>query len=164
MQIKYAGYDTHHIFVCPDLLNLYGNNENIIIETKLDERKTKVIGFENHGGITHHVHAPFGRALFGNWDFSKNHYEGFFKTNVIATYLHGPLLAKNPKVADYIIQYCINRKSSKHIVQPKIDDSLEIQCRQNLFHRMLKNKKRKFIFKSFSSFIYFLCRTIYIIY
>ena len=39
---------------------------NIVIETELDGEKYKVIGFENHGGMTDNVKTPFGRVLFGN--------------------------------------------------------------------------------------------------
>ncbi len=39
---------------------------NIVIETELNNKKTKVIGFENHGGQTFNVTTPFGTVLLGN--------------------------------------------------------------------------------------------------
>lgn len=62
---------------------------NIIIETTLPNGiKTKVIGFENHGGQTYGINTPFGQVLKGNGNKFGDSYEGFFLNNVIATYLH----------------------------------------------------------------------------
>ena len=61
---------------------------NIVVEADLDGKKTKVIGFENHGGQTFNVADPFGRVLTGNGNKFEDDNEGFFRKNVIATYLH----------------------------------------------------------------------------
>ena len=62
---------------------------NIIIETTLPNGvKTKVIGFENHGGQTYGVNSPFGQVIIGNGNKFGDNQEGFFLKNVIATYLH----------------------------------------------------------------------------
>jgi len=42
--------------------------------------------------------------LYGNGNKFGDEYEGFMTQNVIATYLHGPLLSKNPELTDYIIK------------------------------------------------------------
>ena len=112
---------------------------NIIIEANIDGEVTKVIGFENHGGMTENVTSPFGKVLYGNGNTSGGNFEGYFEKNVIATYLHGPLLSKNPKVADYIIKYCLSRKINKEISLPDLDDSIENKCRETLFNRFLKS-------------------------
>ena len=39
---------------------------NIVIETDLNGKKTKIIGFENHGGQTFDITTPFGTVLSGN--------------------------------------------------------------------------------------------------
>lgn len=111
---------------------------NIILEADLNGRKTKVIGFENHGGQTSNVSMPFGKVVFGNGNCFNDTSEGYFEKNVIATYLHGPLLSKNPEVADYIIEYCINRSSDDNIKLAKINDDLENRCREVLLKRLLK--------------------------
>ncbi len=77
---------------------------NIVINANLNGKETKIIGFENHGGQTFDIDTPFGDVLFGNGNKFGDTKEGFFKDNVIATYLHGPLLSKNPELADYIIK------------------------------------------------------------
>ena len=110
---------------------------NIVIETILgnDSFKTKVIGFENHGGQTFDISNSFGKALFGNGNKFGDSEEGFFKNNVIATYLHGPLLSKNPELCDYIIKYCLDRKYNENISLESLNDDFENLCRNQLLNR-----------------------------
>ena len=61
---------------------------NIVIEAKLGDKQTKVIGFENHGGQTNDIENPFGKVLYGNGNKFGDKDEGFMQANVIATYLH----------------------------------------------------------------------------
>ena len=112
---------------------------NIIIETNLNGIETKVIGFENHGGQTFNVSHSFGKVLFGNGNKFGDSEEGFFQENVIATYLHGPLLSKNPILADYIIKYCLDRKSDESVVLHTLDDEFENLCRNQLLGKFLAN-------------------------
>lgn len=112
---------------------------NIVIEASLNGIKTKIIGFENHGGQTFDIDTPFGDVLLGNGNKFGDNKEGFFLPNVIATYLHGPLLSKNPELSDYIIQYCLKRKYQEEIILEPLDDSFENLCRKQLLERFLKN-------------------------
>jgi hypothetical protein len=110
---------------------------NIVIETELDGEKYKVIGFENHGGQTMGADKPFGRVLCGNGNCFESNTEGYMEERVIATYLHGPLLSKNPKLADYIIGRCLERQGHKARLC-EINDSLETACRNQLLERLVK--------------------------
>lgn len=112
---------------------------NIIIEANLGGKTTKVIGFENHGGQTTGVSKPFGRVLLGNGNCFSGEHEGYIDKNVVATYLHGPLLSKNPELADHIISYCLSRQKDKKVDLPPMDDKLEEICRKTLFKRFLNN-------------------------
>lgn len=111
---------------------------NIVVETDLGGKKYKVIGFENHGGQTASVSSPFGRVLAGNGNAFASDNEGYTEKNVTATYLHGPLLSKNPKLADHIISYCMTRKTGESYVPAPINDKLETECRKQLLGRLLK--------------------------
>lgn len=111
---------------------------NIVVETKITGKPVKVVGFENHGGQTQGIKAPFGKVLFGNGNCSKSEAEGYCEKNVIATYLHGPCLSKNPEISDYMIEYCVNRGEAEHITIEALDDTLEKQCRQVMLDRLLK--------------------------
>ena len=113
---------------------------NIIIETILDNEETKIIGFENHGGQTFDTGENFGTVLYGNGNKFGDLSEGFRTKNVIATYLHGPLLSKNPKLADYIIKYALERKYNETIELEVLDDSFENQAREQLIKRFLESK------------------------
>jgi len=116
---------------------------NIVIEAELNNKKVKIIGFENHGGQTYNVTTPFGKVLFGNGNQFGDTCEGFFTDNVIATYLHGPLLSKNPELADYIIKHCLTRKYNKDISLEPLNDDFENKCREQLLNRFLKSIQTK---------------------
>ena len=113
---------------------------NIVLEVTLDDKKTKVIGFENHGGQTYDISTPFGNVLFGNGNKFQDTHEGFFRKNVIATYLHGPLLSKNPELCDYIIKHCLERKYNEDIILQDLDDSFETLCREQLLNTFLNKQ------------------------
>ncbi len=111
---------------------------NVVIRTTFTGAQVDIVGFENHGGQTQGVKTPFGKVLFGNGNCSKSEAEGYCEKNVIATYLHGPCLSKNPEVSDYMIEYCINRGESENIALEALDDTLEKECRQVMLDRLLK--------------------------
>lgn len=112
------------------------NIGNIIIDSNIDSQNYKVIGFENHGGITYNVSNSFGKILFKNLNNSSEN-EGFMLPNVIGTYLHGPLLSKNPCLADYIIKVGLECSNKKIELEP-LNDDLENQCREVLITQFLK--------------------------
>lgn len=112
---------------------------NIVIQTVIGDLETKVIGFENHGGQTFDVDGTFGNVLYGNGNKFGDLNEGFMKKNVIATYLHGPLLSKNPELADYIIKYALKRKYDEDVELIALDDEFEEKCREQLIKRFLEN-------------------------
>lgn len=112
---------------------------NIVIDTQICDGDYKVIGFENHGGQTANVATPFGKVLHGNGNVRGGEFEGYVEENVIATYLHGPLLSKNPKLADHIISYCMKRKGESAELAP-LNDKLEEACRKQLLKRLSENK------------------------
>ena len=111
---------------------------NIVLDVNLNGKETKVIGFENHGGQTYDVATSFGKVLFGNGNKFGDTEEGFFKKNVIATYLHGPLLSKNPELTDYIIKYCLDRRYDEDITLEPLNDEFENLCRKQLLDRFLQ--------------------------
>lgn len=111
---------------------------NIVIEANLNNINSKIIGFENHGGQTFNISNPFGKVLFGNGNKFEDTEEGYFEKNVIATYLHGPLLSKNPELSDYIIKYCLDKKYTENISLEPLNDEFENLCKTQLLNRFLK--------------------------
>jgi CobQ-like glutamine amidotransferase family enzyme len=99
--------------------------------------KTTVVGFENHGGRTYlgsHVR-PFGTVLVGNGNNGEDKTEGAVNNNWIATYAHGPLLAKNPHIADYLIAKTLDVKYGKKIRLSPLDDALMWKAHEIMVRR-----------------------------
>jgi lipid II isoglutaminyl synthase (glutamine-hydrolysing) len=63
-------------------------------------------GFENHQGVTtlEPGAAPLGRTVRGIGNGSGDRGEGILTDTVVGTYLHGPVLARNPALADALIE------------------------------------------------------------
>ncbi|HEY9638456.1 MAG TPA: cobalamin biosynthesis protein CobQ, partial [Coleofasciculaceae cyanobacterium] len=62
--------------------------------------------------------------------------EGAFYRNAIATYSHGPLLPKNPFLADWLIQTALTEKYQTLVSLEPLDDSLATQARKAMFKRL----------------------------
>ena len=125
-----------------DILDIYTETGegrligNVVIKTDLFERP--IVGFENHGGRTFiNNHKPFGKVLFGNGNNGNDGGEGVIYKNVIGTYLHGPLLPKNPHLCDYILQKAIERKYENITLKP-LDDKIEFEANDYIVRRFAK--------------------------
>jgi CobQ-like glutamine amidotransferase family enzyme len=100
---------------------------NILIETK---EFGKVVGFENHSGRTYHPYKPLGKVIKGYGNNGEDGTEGLCYNNVIGTYLHGPILPKNPSLTDHIIAAAIERKyGKKELIE--LDDALEYETKHH---------------------------------
>ncbi len=97
-----------------------------------------LLGFENHGGRTYlgKEVKPFAKVIKGFGNNGQDGTEGAIYKNSIGTYLHGPILAKNPGLADYLIQTAINIKYNKYINLDPLDDSLEEEARNVIASRL----------------------------
>jgi len=82
-------------------------------------------GFENHGGRTWLGRgvAPLGTVLRGTGNNESDAIEGVRQGAVIGTYLHGPVLARNPFLADMLLRWILVRRGADpSILQPLADD------------------------------------------
>jgi lipid II isoglutaminyl synthase (glutamine-hydrolysing) len=96
-----------------------------------------VVGFENHGGRTYLGNVePLGKVIKGYGNNGEDGWEGAFYHNAIATYSHGPLLPKNPFIADWLIQKALQKKYQKIITLSKLDDTVAFQAREGMFNKM----------------------------
>jgi CobQ-like glutamine amidotransferase family enzyme len=70
-----------------------------------------VVGYENHSGQTFLGDGvrPFATVVRGAGNNGRDGTEGAVHRNVIGSYLHGPLLPKNPAVADLLIERAVHR-------------------------------------------------------
>lgn len=111
---------------------------NIILESEI--LNSTIVGFENHGGRTYiNNHTPLGKVAYGFGNNDSKDFEGVVYKNVIATYLHGPLLPKNPKLTDYIIRCAVNKKD-KNFALCEIDSELELKAHNYILERFLQKK------------------------
>jgi len=109
---------------------------NIVIENELFDHP--VVGFENHGGRTHiGENTPLGRVLFGYGNNGEDGAEGVLYKNVVGTYLHGPLLPKNPHISDYLLKNALERKYGKSDLAP-LDDAQELEANRYIVDRFVK--------------------------
>lgn len=109
---------------------------NIVIENK--SFSSPIVGFENHGGRTFiNNNKPFGKVRFGFGNNEKDGQEGVMYKNVIGTYIHGPLLPKNPEVCDYLLTRALERKYGKSELTP-LDDREEKEANEYIANRFCK--------------------------
>lgn len=110
--------------------------DNIVLENP--DFSLPIVGFENHGGRTYiGDNKPFGKVVYGHGNNGEDGQEGVLYKNVVGTYLHGPLLPKNPHICDYLISNALERKYGKGALEP-LDDTQEIQANQELYKRFVQ--------------------------
>ena len=111
--------------------------DNIVLQSDLFDMP--IVGFENHGGRTYiKDNKPLGKVLYGAGNDGKSGYEGVVYKNVIGTYLHGPLLPKNPQLADWLISHALEQKYGKKIELAPLDDSQEKEANEYVYHRFVR--------------------------
>ncbi|MDR0283327.1 MAG: glutamine amidotransferase, partial [Propionibacteriaceae bacterium] len=90
--------------------------------TKPDGTESAITGFENHGGYTTLGPAatPLARVEKGVGN-ANDGTEGAVQGTVIGTYPHGPVLARNPELADYLLELAL-RRSLDPLPSPEIDE------------------------------------------
>jgi len=76
----------------------------------------EILGYENHLGRTylHEGQEPLAQVVSGFGNNGTDGTEGARYKQAFGTYLHGPLLPKNPRLADYLIATALKR----HYGQP----------------------------------------------
>ena len=124
---------------CLDILDIYTKYDknrlidDVIIQTEFLDRP--VVGFENHSGRTYiNNNVPLGKVIHGNGNNGEEGIEGVIFKNVIGTYLHGPLLPKNPHLCDYIIKKALQNKYGNVELQ-NLDDSVEFAANDYVINR-----------------------------
>ena len=111
---------------------------NIAIECNLDGEHITAVGFENHGGQTRNVSTPLGKVLHGYGNSFEGKQEGFYNGQVLATYMHGPLLPKNPKIADFVIYKSLKKRNPDIMLKDlsPLNDELEQKANEYMLERL----------------------------
>ena len=100
---------------------------DVVIEADLDGERQTVVGYENHAGRTllGPSAVPLGRVVHGNGNDGESGFEGAVAGRSIGTYLHGPLLPKNPWLADLVIGWALEHRTGQTVALEALDDDLE---------------------------------------
>jgi lipid II isoglutaminyl synthase (glutamine-hydrolysing) len=99
---------------------------DVLLECDLGTGTRTLAGFENHAGRTHlrDDATPLGRVVAGFGNDGESGYEGCRLGNAIGTYLHGPLLPRNPWLADWLLERALERSGGAPHLEP-LEDALE---------------------------------------
>jgi len=86
----------------------------------------ELVGFENHSGVTKlgAGQAPLAKVVKGSGNEPKGGFEGAISGEAIGTYLHGPVLPKNPQLADKLLLAALKRRHGVQRLE-RMDDSFE---------------------------------------
>lgn len=99
---------------------------NIVIDTSFGE----LVGYENHSGNTFLLNEQqrLGTVVTGKGNNDNDGSEGAQVNNTFGTYLHGPLLPKNPVFADELLKRALERKYGDDGVLGELPDSIAQQA------------------------------------
>ena len=117
---------------------------NVVVESRISPQP--IVGYENHGGRTHLGPGvePLGKVLYGHGndgvpDEGGVRHEGCLYKNVVGTYVHGPLLPKNPGVADHALSRALERRYGDGTLEP-LDDAEELAANAAMVERLMSGK------------------------
>jgi len=94
------------------------------------DSQLQIVGFENHSGRTYlgSDARPLGQVLGGSGNNGQDGTEGARYREVYATYLHGPVLPKNPGLADHLLCKALAHRYEDFGPLPPLTDQAEAQA------------------------------------
>ena len=121
---------------------------DVLLDCELEpgERRT-LAGFENHAGRTRldRGATPLGRVVAGFGNDGESGFEGCRVGRALGTYLHGPLLPRNPWLADWLLAQAIAHATGQR--EPAqlspLEDELEREAHAVAAHRARERGGRR---------------------
>jgi CobQ-like glutamine amidotransferase family enzyme len=105
---------------------------DVLLDCELEpKRRETLAGFENHAGRTvlDPGAEPLGRVVSGFGNDGESGFEGCRAGRVVGTYLHGPLLPRNPWFADWLLAQALAHRTGGDPPQLEpLGDGLERQA------------------------------------
>jgi CobQ-like glutamine amidotransferase family enzyme len=104
---------------------------DVLLECSLEPGRSRTLaGFENHAGRTllDEGAEPLGRVVHGFGNDGESGFAGCRAGRVVGTYLHGPLLPRNPWLADWLLGQALGRQTGEPVELEPLDDELEAQA------------------------------------
>jgi lipid II isoglutaminyl synthase (glutamine-hydrolysing) len=107
---------------------------DVLLECELEPGMRRTLaGFENHAGRTRldPDAEPLGRVIAGFGNDGESGYEGCRVGGVVGTYLHGPLLPRNPWFADWVLSQALGHATGGDPPDlEQLPDELEAEAHQ----------------------------------
>jgi CobQ-like glutamine amidotransferase family enzyme len=130
-------FRTHDGTVIPGIgvldLETRGGTERLIGNVVArSEEFGEIHGYENHSGQTYLGNGlkPLATVVKGAGNNAEEKHEGARYRNIVASYLHGSLLPKNPAIADFLLRTAAERKFGS-FDDDGLDDSLADLARKH---------------------------------
>jgi lipid II isoglutaminyl synthase (glutamine-hydrolysing) len=101
---------------------------DVLLECELERgRRRPLAGFENHAGRTRLDPGaePLGRVVAGFGNDGETGWEGCRFGRAVGTYLHGPLLPRNPWFADWLLAQALAHRLGEPPQLEPLGDELE---------------------------------------
>jgi lipid II isoglutaminyl synthase (glutamine-hydrolysing) len=114
---------------------------DVLLECRLNGGPPRTLaGFENHAGRTYLDAGaePLGRVLAGFGNDGESGDEGCRVGRALGTYLHGPLLPRNPWLADWLLEQALARHGGQPPMLEPLADELEAEA-----HRVSSTRARE---------------------
>ncbi len=111
------------------LVGFENHSGNTMLNSKFETRNSKQI--QKRQNVKYEIQ-PLGRVIKGFGNNGEDGLEGAIINNCIGTYLHGPILPKNPCLADWLIEKAVGEE-----LKP-LDDELENKTREIIIKRILR--------------------------
>jgi lipid II isoglutaminyl synthase (glutamine-hydrolysing) len=104
---------------------------DVLLECELEPGDVRTLaGFENHAGRTYLDEGaePLGRVVAGFGNDGESGYEGCRVGRAVGTYLHGPLLPRNPWLADWLLAQALAHRTGELPELAPLLDELEAEA------------------------------------
>jgi CobQ-like glutamine amidotransferase family enzyme len=104
---------------------------DVLLECELDPGVRRTLaGFENHAGRTRLDPGaqPLGRVVAGFGNDGESGWEGCRVGRAVGTYLHGPLLPRNPWLADWLLAQALAHRTGEAPELEPLADELEAEA------------------------------------
>jgi CobQ-like glutamine amidotransferase family enzyme len=113
-------------------------NKKIAASSWTPRNDNYIVGFENHGGRSYLGSGakPFAKVIKGHGNNDSDGEEGVVYKNAIGCYYHGPLLPKNPHVADFLIKKALEVKYKEVVELPELDDTMELEAQRAIAKKL----------------------------
>ena len=125
-----AGSELPGVGILP--LHTIAGERRMIGDVLLDCDGKPLAGFENHAGrtILDDGAEPLGRVVSGFGNDGESGFEGCRVGRVVGTYLHGPLLPRNPWFADRVLEQALAHRTGEDVQLEPLADELELAAQR----------------------------------